>query len=362
MEFNSLAGLALLYDSAMGRMRFHHADVVRGPQVRVIAEIGVNHDGSTDLAKRLMDAALEAGADAVKFQCFDPATLLSGDGALAAYQSGKASDARSMLAALRLTRDDFFALREHARQSELAFVVTPFSVGDVALLADLEVDAVKIASPDAVNPWLLEAAAGLDRPMWVSTGTCDLDELKPAAALLRGHHADSGLLHCVSAYPTPVEAAQLGGIAALRTAFGLPTGYSDHTRSTEVGGWAVAAGACILEKHLTHDRHADGPDHAASLEPYEFASYITNVRQAAAAQGATTKTCTDAERDVRVVSRQSLAYARDLPAGHVLERDDLETRRPGTGVAAAEGKCWIGRRLTRSVIAGTLAEPQDTAE
>ncbi|MEM8783165.1 MAG: N-acetylneuraminate synthase family protein [Planctomycetota bacterium] len=353
----------------MDTLRFHHADRERGPSVGVIAEIGVNHDGSIETAERLIDAAKTAGADAVKFQYFDPATLLSGDGTLASYQRGKADSARQMLERLRLGPDELVAAREYTRGLGLDFVVTPFSVRDVATLAATEVDAVKIASPDAVNPWLLEAAAGLGKPMWVSTGTCGLAELTFAAELLGGHTAGGGLLHCVSAYPTPVEQAGLGGIGAMRewlhegltgeSAARLAVGYSDHTRSTEAGGWAVLAGACVLEKHLTHDRAASGPDHAASLEPAEFASYVANAKRAVAALGPVDKRCTEAERDVRAVSRQSLAYTRDLPAGHVLRRTDLETRRPGTGVPAAQGPAWVGRTLARPVTQGTLADEGD---
>ncbi|MEM1444524.1 MAG: N-acetylneuraminate synthase family protein [Planctomycetota bacterium] len=338
---------------------FQHASATQGPDVAVVAEIGVNHDGSADTAKRLIDAAKQAGADAVKFQCFDPGTLLSGQGELAGYQRDQGSDARSMLDELKLSGDVLSELREHARQCDIAFAVTPFSVADIPVLESLDLDAVKIASPDAVNPWLLESAAQLGRPMWVSTGTCDLDELPPAAALLRDHPAGGALLHCVSAYPTPTEDVALGGIVALREAFALRTGYSDHTRSTEAGGWAVLAGACLLEKHLTHNRQAAGPDHAASLEPAELSTYVANVKHAAQSLGPIAKRCSEAERDVRQVSRQSLSYTRDLPAGHVLTREDLQTRRPGSGIPGANGPAWIGRRLSQPVKAGSLVHPQD---
>lgn len=343
----------------MRQVAFHHASTGRKPQVITVAEIGVNHDGSLDRAKDLIAVASDSGADAVKFQCFDPSTLLSNEAPLASYQERQASDASSMLNELRLTREDLQAVRNKADRVGLAFVVTPFSVADVAVLGELGVDAVKIASPDAVNPWLLDAAAELGRPLWVSTGTCDLNDLQPAAARLRTHGPGGALLHCVSAYPTPIAQAALGGIAALRDAFSLPTGYSDHTLGEHTGALAVSAGACLLEKHLTHDRSSPGPDHAASLEPEELARYIAKAHEAAAALGPVAKRCTEAERDVRAVSRQSLVYTADLPAGHVLTRNDLETRRPGTGIPAAAGPDWIGRRLNRPVTAGTLAQEQD---
>ncbi len=340
-------------------MRFHHADAQHGPRVAVVAEIGVNHDGDPVVAERLIGAAAEAGADAVKFQYFDPGRLLSDEAALAGYQEGRARDARDLLEPLRLDVKTLRRLREAAHAAGLAFVVTPFSPEDVADLKAVEPDALKIASPDAVNPLLLEAAGRTGRLVVVSTGTCALEELKLAADIAR--RSGGALLHCVSAYPTPMDDAALGGIAALRSAFELPTGYSDHTTGVQTGAWAVMAGACVLEKHLTHNAAADGPDHAASLPPEAFAEYVRQVRDAAASLGAVAKRALDVERDVRSVSRQSLAYRRDLPAGHVLTRDDLSTRRPGTGIPAAAVDAVVGRVLLCEASAAALVREDDLA-
>ena len=245
---------------------FHHATPEAAARIAVIAEIGVNHDGDPATALALIGAAADAGADAVKFQLFRPPHLLSADATLAGYQEGRADSPRDLLEKLALNATALAPLRDAARAAGLAFVVTPFSVADVADLAELGVDAVKIASPDAVNPLLLEAAAGLGRPLWVSTGTCAADELGDAAR--HAAAADGALLQCVSAYPTPDPAAALGGIAALRERFpGVRIGYSDHTADEDTGALAVAAGACLLEKHLTHDPAAPGPDHGVSLGP-----------------------------------------------------------------------------------------------
>ncbi len=344
------------------RLAFHHADADRAARVAVIAEAGVNHNGSAEEALKLVDAAAEAGADAVKFQRFDPATLLAKGAGLAAYQEGgDATDAASLLAPLVLPADRWRELAERAAVRGLAFVVTPFSPADCAALQPLAaaglLAAVKTASPDAVNPPLLRAAAALGLPLIVSTGAADRDELEPAAAAVRGAAGGSALLHCVSAYPTPPDEAALGGIAAVRAAFDLATGYSDHTTGEHTGSLAVAAGACVLEKHLTLDRRAAGPDHAASLEPAGFARYAAAARAAAAAVGPIAKRASAREAGVALVARQSVAATRDLPAGHALRPDDLTVMRPGTGIPAARLDALLGRRLATPVRAGELLPP-----
>jgi sialic acid synthase SpsE len=199
----------------------------------------------------------------------------------------------------------------------------------------------------------------LNKPLLISTGTCGLDELSPAADVLAAHAPGGALLQCVSSYPTPPETAALGGIAALAAQFNLPVGYSDHTTLETTAGLAVAAGACVLEKHLTYDRDAAGPDHAASLDPGQFKSYVDHARETAAMLGSTRKAPLDVENDVAAVSRQSVCAARDLPAGHVLEQSDLTIKRPGTGIAAAQLSKLIGKQLLHAVQANTLLQWAD---
>lgn len=341
------------------RLGFSAADQGRPAAVAVIAEIGVNHDGDADLARRLIDSAADAGADAVKFQYFRPDRLLSNQAELAGYQRGKAASQRELLERLTLSIDALGRLVEHAHGAGVSAVVTPFSPEDPADLAPLGLDAIKTASPDAVNPALLQAAAVLGLPMLISTGTCDMDELDDAAALLRNHSAGGALLHCVSSYPTPMDDAQLGGIGAMSEALNLPIGYSDHTAATHTGALAVMAGAVVLEKHLTHDRSASGPDHAASLDRAGLAEYVAHVRAAQRALGLRAKRVTDIERDVRRVSRQSVCVVADLSAGHVLRASDLTVKRPGTGQAAASLSAVVGRRLARAVSANDLLMAED---
>ena len=325
----------------------------------MIAEIGVNHDGDAALARRLIEAAAQAGADAVKFQYFHPDRLLSNQAELAGYQQGQAKSQKELLAGLALPLDVLGGLVEAARASGLAAVVTPFSLADPAELAGLGLDAIKTASPDAVNTPLLEACAAVGLPLLISTGTCSLEELEPAAEMLRGHEAGGALLHCVSSYPTPMDEAGLGGLVAMREAMGLPVGYSDHTPGLTTGALAVSAGAVVIEKHLTHDRSADGPDHAASLDPQQMAHYIANIREAQAARGRVVKEVSEVELDVRRVSRQSVCVVRDLPAGHVLTGEDLTAKRPGTGIPAVELTTLIGRQLVRPVRANDLLKTID---
>lgn len=329
--------------------------------VAVIAEIGVNHDGDAAVGRRLIDSASVAGVDAVKFQYFHPDRLLSNQAELAGYQQGQAASQQELLGKLALSIEVLAGLVSHAKASGLAAVVTPFSLDDPADLAGLGLDAIKTASPDAVNTPLLEACAALKLPMLISTGTCSLAELESAADLLRGHEAGGALLHCVSSYPTPMGQAQLGGIVAMHEAFDLPVGYSDHTQGLQTGALAVMAGAVVIEKHLTHDRNAKGPDHAASLDGEQMARYVALVREAAAARGTVAKTVGSLEKDVRRISRQSVCALRPLPVGHVLALSDLTVKRPGTGLPAAMLGDLVGRRLARAVKANDLLEPADLA-
>jgi sialic acid synthase SpsE len=232
--------------------------------------------------------------------------------------------------------------------------VTPFSVDDVKLMRELDVDAVKIASPDAVNRPLLESVTALDKPIIISTGACDIDELDFAADLLKQHSPGGCLLQCVSSYPTPVKDASLGGISVMADRYGLPVGYSDHTTEVITGALAVMAGACVLEKHFTYNCDAEGPDHAASLDPVTFTHYVDLARRATIMQGPLEKRVRAVEQDVRETSRQSVCATRDLSDGHVLSDDDLTVKRPGGGIPAAELPDTIGKTLNKDISANSL--------
>ncbi|MDH3583940.1 MAG: N-acetylneuraminate synthase family protein, partial [Phycisphaerae bacterium] len=301
--------------------------------------------------------AAEAGADAVKLQLFDSGLLLSGEAELAGYQSSM-GDPRSMLDRLQLDATQMRQVRDRAGELGLGFIVTFFSLELLEQMASLDPDAIKIASPDCVNLPLIEAASALDRPILMSLGTVEEadDPLVDRAVASLAHRA-LVLLHCVSAYPVPEGAANLGRIAALQRRYLVPVGYSDHAGAEHMGMLAVAAGACLIEKHLTHDRTAPGPDHAASFEPPQLRRYIEGIERAhrelaaAAVDGL--------EADVRRVSRQSICARRNLCAGDRLQRADLTLKRPGTGIGAALLDEVVGRRLARDVGADTLLRDAD---
>ena len=328
------------------------------PEPMVIAEIGVNHDGDPDRALSLVDAAADAGADAIKMQWFEAERLLSDSADLVDYQrSSGETDPVGMLDRLALDRDAMVAVVERARCRGVKALVTVFSPELVPLAAGLDWHGFKTASPDLVNRPLLEALASDGRPLILSTGGSTMSEVGEAL-----HWLGSGsvaLLHCVSSYPTPPEDAALGAIPVLAGDFGLPVGYSDHTTDTRTGGLAVCAGATILEKHLTWSNDATGPDHAASLEPSAFAEYVAFARSARLMFGRRRKEVLPIESQVREGARQSLAPTRDLAAGTIIKASDLTTMRPGHGISPARLHEVVGSRLTRDVRRGALLHESD---
>ncbi len=313
----------------------------------VIAEIGVNHDGNIVRGQDLVRAAHEAGADAVKFQLFEADRLMSEDSRLARYQADAgATDPREMLREYELPVELMEILVREARDRGMHPIVTVFSDSLVADAERLNVAAYKLASPDIVHRPLIDALRATGRPLILSTGAADEGEVRRAEGWIGDSTA--AYLQCVSSYPTEDRDASLAGITDLAAWTGRVVGYSDHTTGVDTGALAVAAGASILEKHLTFDRAAAGPDHAASLDGAQFAEYVRLVRRAHAMLGSG-KRVLDAEGDVRCVSRQSLVAARDLRAGERIAAADLVIKRPGTGIAPHRIGEIIGRSLGRDV-------------
>ena len=324
----------------------------------VIAEIGVNHDGAVQRAIELVEAARGAGADAVKLQLYETDRLLSKAAKLAAYQKESgASDPFEMLRSLELSAADMEPIVAYAHAAGLQAIVSIFSVELVEKAEELKFDAYKTASPDIINRPLIEAMMATHKPLLLSTGAATASEVADATEWLGGHpHI---MLHCVSAYPTPDDRAALAARIALSRVNFNALGYSDHTQSIDTGALAVASGVCLLERHITYDRSAPGPDHAASLDPERFAEYVSLVHRAARMCGQAEKRVLDVEQDVRQVSRQSLTSTRDLPAGHVLHPEDLTIKRPGTGISPARMNSTIGRRLARRVEADIPISEED---
>ena len=328
----------------------------------VIAEIGVNHDGDMAVARQLVQAAKSAGAHAVKFQLFEAKMLLATEAGLVEYQKSAAGSAGELLQGLELSAPQMKELVALAHSLGLVAITTPFSPQLVEAAVSTGIDAIKLASPDLVNRPLVEAAMAAGLPLILSTGAATMEEIERTLLWL-GPAADRTIfLHCVSSYPTPPEHAALGAIGAMRSRWpGMRVGYSDHTIQTVTGGLAVAAGACVLEKHLTLDKRRKGPDHAASLEPDEFRAYVEQARAASAMRGAMQKHPSPIELEVRMQARQSVVAARPLAANDFIGPDDITVKRPGTGIPAAEFSAVIGRRLARAVAANALLHWTDLA-
>ena len=346
-----------LCEPAARAVRIRNRAIGPDEKVYIVAEAGVNHDGALRKAIELVDAAAEAGADAVKFQAFRAEQLTTADAPLADYQrSGGSVSQQRMLQRLELDDADFERIRARCIERGIEFLATPFGVDDVARLERIGIAAIKLASSDLNNSQLIERAAQSGLPLILSTGASTADEIRDAVAHLDsiGARDRAILLHCVSRYPTPVEDANLRTIRALIDAFGLPAGFSDHTESTYIGGWAVAGGACLLEKHMTLDPSGAGPDHAMSLDPTEFAAYVASVRQIERVLGKAEIGMQDSEAEVRRVARKSIVARRPLRAGEVITPDALTLKRPGTGIAPSAIDRLLGRRMAVDAAADTL--------
>lgn len=325
--------------------------------VLIIAEAGVNHDGSLEKALRLVDVAADAGADVVKFQMFRAAELVTATAATAAYQkTAGACSQLEMLTKLELSDGDFAHIRLHCQRRGIEFLATPFGPRDVDRLVGLDVRAIKIASPDLNNPPLLRRAADTGLPLLVSTGASTAEEITASVARLRDWGAEPRLilLHCISGYPAPLEVANLRAIGALRRAHGVPCGFSDHTLSTQIAGWAAAAGACVLEKHFTLDRAAAGPDHAMSLASAQLAEYVAAAREVEVALGSGEIGLAAVEADVRAVARKSVVAATRIPANTVLTAQLLTIKRPSGGIEPDQLDCVLGRRAAAEIPADTV--------
>ncbi|HLO69113.1 MAG TPA: N-acetylneuraminate synthase [Holophaga sp.] len=329
----------------------------------VIAEAGVNHNGSLATALALVDAAAAAGADAVKFQTFSAARLVTSAAPKAEYQvrnTGSGESQQAMLKALEMDEAMHLAVMEHCRRKGILFLSTPFEEGSADLLERLGLPAFKLPSGEITNLPYLAHVARKGRPVILSTGMADLGEVERALAVLReAGDPPVALLHCVSAYPTSPADANLRAMDTLARAFQVPVGYSDHTTGLEVPLAAVALGACILEKHITLDRSLPGPDQVASLEPAGLEALVAGVRTVEAALGHGRKEPAPCERNTAEVARKSLVTAMPLPAGTVLGPGHLVLMRPGNGLGASLLPLLAGRTVARDLPAGRVLELGD---
>jgi N-acetylneuraminate synthase/N,N'-diacetyllegionaminate synthase len=328
--------------------------------VFVIAEAGVNHNGDVELAHRLVDVAADAGADAVKFQTFDPKRLVSPKASMARYQvlnTGRAITQAEMLAELVLPRAAHRELSDHAKDRGLLFLSSPFDEASADFLDELGVPAFKVGSGELTNHPLFVHLAAKGKPLLVSTGMADMIEVDGALDAIRdGGNPPVCLLHCVTSYPASAGDANLRAIGTMKAAFGLPVGFSDHTEGTHVSLAAVALGACVIEKHFTLDRSLRGPDHRASLLPDELAALVRQIHPVEESLGDGDKHARPAELSLVAPARKSLHAAHDLPRGHVLVASDVVALRPGNGIPPSRLASLIGRKLARDVASGELLE------
>lgn len=329
----------------------------------IIAEAGVNHDGNLEIARRLVDVAAEAGADAVKFQTFSADRLTTADAPMAEYQKAGTGAGKSqwdMLRRLELPAEAHQDLAARAAERGLVFLSTPFDEESADFLDTLGVPAFKVASGEITNTPFLAHLARKGKPLLVSTGMATLEEVRQAVNIIRGtSNSELALLQCVSAYPAAAADVNLRAMATLEHNFDVPVGYSDHTLGSEVALAAVALGACVLEKHFTLDRRRPGPDHLASTEPDELKVLVRAIRNVEAALGHGRKEPVQSEMDAAAVARKSLVTARNLSAGEVLRCEDIVIRRPGSGMPPTDLVRVVGRTLRRSIRCGSLLKPSD---
>lgn len=342
-------------------------------KIYIIAEAGVNHNGSLDLAKQLVDVAFEAGADAVKFQTFKADKLVSKTAKRADYQianTGTTESQYEMIKKLELSEEAHDILIDYCKKKGIHFLSTPFDLESLDLLANkLNLPMIKLPSGDITNGPLLLATAKTKKPIILSTGMCGLGEIEVALGILafglldstetpstvafeKAYYSDDGrrvlkekvsLLHCTTEYPAPLHEVNLKVMATLKKAFGLPVGYSDHTKGIAVSVAAAALGATIIEKHFTLDHNLPGPDHKASLEPQELIDMVKSIREVEVALGLDIKQPAESELRNRPIARKSLIAGRDIKKGEIFTEENLAIKRPGDGVSPVKYWDWLGK-------------------
>lgn len=318
--------------------------------VYIIAEAGVNHNGSFEIACKLADAAKMAGADCIKFQTFKSEGLASRNAQKAEYQKGATGEGSQadMLKGLELTYDEFTALKKHCDEAGVCFLSTPFDFDSIAFLGSIDMPFWKVPSGEVTDfPYLL-ALARTGKPVVMSTGMCEMHEIGAAIKVLTDNGTkDIRLLHCNTEYPTPFEDVNLKAMQAMKDAFGYDVGYSDHTKGIEVPIAAAAMGAVIIEKHFTLDRNMEGPDHKASLEPDELAMMVRSIRNIEKAMGTGDKGPSPSEKKNIAVARKSIVAKAPIKAGDVFTERNITVKRPGNGISPMMWEKVLGTEAVR---------------
>lgn len=334
------------------------ARIGRGQPCYVIAEAGVNHNGDRAVAQQLVDVAVAAGADAVKFQTFRAELLASRHAPKAKYQLETTDPSESQIAMLRkleLKDEEYRELRDYCAKRGITFLSTPFDETTADFLDSLDVPAFKIPSGEITNIPYLRHVAAKRKPMIVSTGMSHLGEVESAICAIEDvGNIPLALLHCTSNYPAPMHEVNLRAMRTMERAFGYSVGYSDHTVGIEISIAAAAMGACIIEKHFTLDRTMNGPDHRASLEPNELAAMVAAIRNVSTALGDGRKQPAASENATAAVARKSIVAARDIPVGAVIREEMLAIRRPGSGLPPSMLEYVVGRTSRIAITEGEL--------
>lgn len=312
----------------------------------IIAEAGDNHNGSLDLALKLVDKAVEAGADCVKFQTFVTENVISKFAEMAEYQkenTGTDESQFDMVKKLELSFDDFRYIKSYCEQKNIIFLSTPFDIDSIHFLQQIEIPFWKIPSGEINNLPYLEEIAKTGKDVILSTGMSTMDEIQCAITILKENGAGKiTLLHCNTEYPTPFHDVNLRAMKTMHEKFQLPVGYSDHTKGIEVPIAAVACGAAVIEKHFTLDHNMEGPDHKASLEPDELKAMVCAIRNIEAAMGSAEKVPTESEKKNIEIARKSIVAKRKIVKGEVFTEENLAIKRPGNGISPMRWYDMIG--------------------
>jgi N,N'-diacetyllegionaminate synthase len=334
-------------------------------RVLIIAEAGVNHNGDINLAKKLIDAAADAGVDYVKFQTFKTEKLVSKSAQKASYQSEnlKSDDNSqfSMLKKLELSPENHFELIEYAKQKGVNFLSTAFDLDSLAFLDSLNLNLFKVPSGEITNKPYLQAIAKTKKPVIISTGMANMQEIEDSISVFETEgylKTDITVLHCNTQYPTPFEDVNLMAMKTIGDAFGVKIGYSDHTNGIEVPTAAVALGATVIEKHFTLDKTMEGPDHKASLDPKELKGMVSAIRNIEIALGNGEKKPSPSESKNLEAARKSIHLAVSLKKGEVLKYEHLIMKRPGNGISPMDFESALGKKVNVDLEEDTQLKPE----
>ncbi|PTX16337.1 N-acetylneuraminate synthase [Halanaerobium congolense] len=325
----------------------------------IIAEAGVNHNGSIDLAKRLIDKAVWVGVDAVKFQTFTADKLVTKTAKKADYQNKTTTEKNQyeMLKKLELKTKDFQILKDYCDQKGIKFMSSPFDLDSIDLLKEIGLDIWKIPSGEITNYPYLKKIAELKQNIIMSTGMANLSEIESALNLLKENGAeDITVLHCNTEYPTPMEDVNLKAMLTIKEAFKVDVGYSDHTKGIEIPTAAVALGAKVIEKHFTLDNSMEGPDHRASLEPKELKHMVDAIRNVENALGDGIKKPSESESKNKDISRKSIVAAKEIKQGEIFSKNNLTIKRPGNGINPMQWPNILGKKAKREFTFDELIE------